>query len=143
MVRTKNENDSPDQEAAGETPERARETEQIEMQENQTERSYNSQASVDIAMPVAQLIPLPQSPKQEMDEPQQQPTLPNIPGVTNMKPGSKGRNFESFSGLLMVGNQEGENPATEEPAEPRKQMKVLVKLYKKQQAKIDEAENQK
>ena len=27
--------------------------------------------------------------------------LPDIPHVTNLQPGSKGRNFESFSGLLL------------------------------------------
>ena len=46
------------------------------------------------------------------EEPKAQPALPNIPRVTNMMPGSKGRNFESFSGLLMVGNEE-EDAASE------------------------------
>ena len=36
--------------------------------------------------------------------------LPDIPHVTNLQPGSKGRNFESFSGLLL----EEESIKTEE-----------------------------
>jgi hypothetical protein len=48
-----------------------------------------------------------------------------------LKPGVKGRNFESFTGLMQSGLGMEESGPT----------KVLVKLYKRQQAKIDEAEN--
>jgi hypothetical protein len=55
--------------------------------------------------------------------------VPDIKRLTSLRPGSKGRNFECFTGLL-----------EDDQEEPKK---VLVKLYKRQQAKIDEAENQK
>lgn len=59
--------------------------------------------------------------------------MPVIRRVFNLKPGVKGRNFESFTGLM----QSGEGMEDSDPT------RVLVKLYKRQQAKIDEAENQK
>ena len=74
---------------------------------------------------------------EETQEPKQ-PEIPDIPGVTYIAVGSKGRNFESFSGLL-----EDPEESKKPPEERKPPMKVLVKLYKKQQAKIDEAQNQK
>jgi hypothetical protein len=63
---------------------------------------------------------------------QQSNEEPDVPNVFNMKPGSKGRNFESFTGYRM-------EPGALSDQEPKR---VLVKLYKRQQqAKIDEAEN--
>ncbi len=53
-----------------------------------------------------------------------------------MSPGSKGRNFESFSGLLIVGKEPQETGGGEKLIEAEsptaKPMKVLDKLYKKQ-----------
>ena len=59
--------------------------------------------------------------------------MPIIRNVYDLKPGVKGRNFESFTGLMQ----------NEHSIDESEQTKVLVKLYKRKQAKIDEAENQK
>jgi hypothetical protein len=64
--------------------------------------------------------------------PLQQTEVPEIPNVDNLRAGSKGRNFESFTGTLYENEEEKQNDEGK---------KVLVKLYKRQQAKIDEAEN--
>jgi hypothetical protein len=56
-----------------------------------------------------------------------------IPNVKNLKAGTRGRNFESFTGLRTTIDEDTGNEKTQ---------KVLVKLYKRLPlAKIDEAEN--
>ena len=53
MSGNKNESGSPTMEAAVDTPEQEKENDQVEMQENMTERSYYSNSSADIVKPVA------------------------------------------------------------------------------------------
>ena len=71
--------------------------------------------------------------------------MPKIPGVLNLKAGSKGRNFESFTGLMDPKYIKNAPEAVKQLAYHNKKngelTKVLIKLYKQQQAKIDEAAN--
>jgi hypothetical protein len=55
--------------------------------------------------------------------------LPKIAGISNLKAGSKGRNFESFTGLMepqFIKDPPASIQGTTAP------VKVLIKLYKQQ-----------
>ena len=72
---------------------------------------------------------LSQSSNQSKADSFQSHDLPQIAGITNLKAGAKGRNFESFTGMMDPSYIKNRPASISDDDSP---VKVLIKLYKQQ-----------